>query len=783
MKKLIVLVVVLLCAPHAHAQRLSPQGGDITSVGATAGGGLTGGATSGAALLGLLRTCLTGEILKWDGSAWGCAADATGGGGISGLTTNKVAKATSATTIGDSQIVDDGTRVYLPDTSIGSVPGNAHTLAGTLNANSTAGTNGQVLKIVGGLPQWSTDADSGGDITGVTTAGPLSGGCTSGTCALTTSMATARILGRTSASTGVAEQLTGTQVTAMLDTATASLKGLVPASGGGTSNFYRADGTWAAPPGANALVTNNAVPRGNGTTQVAGSITDTGSAVSVASTSSAPLSVTTTNTATTDTVFTGTRSDTATAGDQTAIAIGQGSPQFQLIAETVNTSDLGAKFRLNTRWFNGSTYSNPNDLVVSGGSVGINQDISGLTYALQVSKSVNNTRAALFDGATVVTGGYLSVPNGNGASGGYQIDGADTLYRGAVDGHLYLKNPYNVAGGGAYDIIVEPSSSDGSIRFRTNGGMERLRISDGGTVTLTGNLTANGTTGTTGQVLKIVSGSPQWSADASGLGSQTITTTGTYDDYALSPDTTTITSTSAGTVTLRSMTGGVAGRCVNIINAGASVLDIAHDGGGTTTNRFALSGNVSWRQHVNEIVTACYGADDRWHIDRTRQIGAPFVTTTSASIGTTLGVTGNTSLQGSVNTIGDANTDTMVVNAGSTFNHTVVLGDATADQTDLKSRLTDTASGVTLSSCGTSPSRTTGTNAFTITVGTGTATSCTVTFATAYANEPTCSVTRRDSAGRTDIYFSSRTASGFTWTNAGGANMAGQLYDVICVGH
>jgi hypothetical protein len=33
------------------------------------------------------------------------------------------------------------------------------------------------------------------------------------------------------------------------------LKGLVPASGGGTTNFLRADGTWAAPPGGNSGVT------------------------------------------------------------------------------------------------------------------------------------------------------------------------------------------------------------------------------------------------------------------------------------------------------------------------------------------------------------------------------------------------------------------------------------------------------------------------------------------------------------------------------------------------
>lgn len=43
--------------------------------------------------------------------------------------------------------------------------------------------------------------------------------------------------------------ITGTQATALLDVFTTAAKGLAPASGGGTTNFLRADGTWAAPPG------------------------------------------------------------------------------------------------------------------------------------------------------------------------------------------------------------------------------------------------------------------------------------------------------------------------------------------------------------------------------------------------------------------------------------------------------------------------------------------------------------------------------------------------------
>jgi hypothetical protein len=57
------------------------------------------------------------------------------------------------------------------------------------------------------------------------------------------------IKGNVSGNGAVPVDLTGTQATTILDVFTSSLKGLAPASGGGTANFLRADGTWAAPTG------------------------------------------------------------------------------------------------------------------------------------------------------------------------------------------------------------------------------------------------------------------------------------------------------------------------------------------------------------------------------------------------------------------------------------------------------------------------------------------------------------------------------------------------------
>jgi hypothetical protein len=71
------------------------------------------------------------------------------------------------------------------------------------------------------------------------------------------------IKGNNTGSTANAADLTATQATAMLNQFTSSLQGLAPASGGGTTNFLRADGTWNAPSGSssiNATTSETAAP-------------------------------------------------------------------------------------------------------------------------------------------------------------------------------------------------------------------------------------------------------------------------------------------------------------------------------------------------------------------------------------------------------------------------------------------------------------------------------------------------------------------------------------------
>lgn len=82
------------------------------------------------------------------------------------------------------------------------------------------------------------------------------------TNALLAQMAQATVKGRASgAGTGAPTDLTAAEVTAILNEFTSLLKGLVPASGGGTSNFLRADGAFAVPPGtATGTVTTTGTP-------------------------------------------------------------------------------------------------------------------------------------------------------------------------------------------------------------------------------------------------------------------------------------------------------------------------------------------------------------------------------------------------------------------------------------------------------------------------------------------------------------------------------------------
>jgi hypothetical protein len=53
--------------------------GTITGITTAVGSGLQGGVTTGIATLSLIKTCTSGQVLSWNGTAWGCATVATTG--------------------------------------------------------------------------------------------------------------------------------------------------------------------------------------------------------------------------------------------------------------------------------------------------------------------------------------------------------------------------------------------------------------------------------------------------------------------------------------------------------------------------------------------------------------------------------------------------------------------------------------------------------------------------------------------------------------------------------
>lgn len=130
-------------------------------------------------------------------------------------------------------------------------------------SGTNTGDQTSIVGITGTLAQFNTAltgadfASGGGTATGTNTGDQF------------TAMTSSRILGRKTAGFGAAEELNGTDATSLLDSFAGSLKGLVPASAGGTSNFLRADGSWAPASGTGTLIRsamiylNTAVAGGN----------------------------------------------------------------------------------------------------------------------------------------------------------------------------------------------------------------------------------------------------------------------------------------------------------------------------------------------------------------------------------------------------------------------------------------------------------------------------------------------------------------------------------------
>ncbi len=194
------------------------------------------------------------------------------GGGLTGTYPNPTI---ASNAVGSSNIVDGS--IAAADIAATGVAANTYNNV-TVNAQGQV-TGGSNVSYVTGNQTITLSGDvTGSGATAITTA--IAPNAVTGAKILDGTVVNAdlanmganTIKGNNTAGPAAPADLTGTQVTAMLDNFTTTTKGLAPLSGGGTANYLRADGTWAAPPNTGGTVTSV----GTGAGLTGGPITTTG---------------------------------------------------------------------------------------------------------------------------------------------------------------------------------------------------------------------------------------------------------------------------------------------------------------------------------------------------------------------------------------------------------------------------------------------------------------------------------------------------------------------------
>jgi predicted acyltransferase (DUF342 family) len=358
------------------------------------------------------------------------------------------------------------------------------------------------------------------------------------------------------------------------------------------------------------------------------------------------------------------------------------------------------------------------DLVVVTGDLTVGDTVN------LVGSSINFGNAAT-DLVTVT--GDLTVTDAVQFDGAVDIDGNVTLGDAATD---------LVTVTGDLNVSDDTTLTDSLI---VNGNVT-LGNAATDTVTVTGDLTVSDDTTMTAGTTTV--------GDFRGT-VQTVSTTGTINDLSLDATTTVVRFTGASTVVLQGLTGGSEGRVVRLENAsGGNLIIVPSAGGSTAANQFLTSAGLN--NYIDSHDTIAYdGSSSRWRSGGVYQMSAANVIGAVVA-GTTLSV-------GSTATLGDSNDDVTAVRM-----------------------LKDSSSAPTLSSCGTSPTATGGSNGFVITVGTGSTTTCTATFATTKTNSPACVVATESNT--LDLYISAISATAITVSNQSGANMASTKIHVVCMG-
>lgn len=210
------------------------------------------------------------------------------------------------------------------------------------------------------------------------------------------------------------------EITANLNPFTSGLQGVAPASGGGSTHFLRADGSWATPPGATSgTVTSVSVTTAAG---VSGSVTNptTTPAITVSLGAITPTSVAASG-ALSGSNFSGSSSGTNT-GDQTTVSGNAGTATALQNARTINGTS-----------FNGTA------------NITVTADASTLTNTTLAAAVVNSSLTSVGTLSSLTVTGNASVGDVNVTSATVPVNGAylaaanmlgfatNTTYRGRID--------------------------------------------------------------------------------------------------------------------------------------------------------------------------------------------------------------------------------------------------------------------------------------------------------------------------------------------------------------
>lgn len=245
--------------------------------------------------------------------------------------------------------------------------------------------------------------------------------------------------------------------------------------------------------------------------------------------------------------------------------------------------------------------------------------------------------------------------------------------------------------------------------------------------------------------------------------------TGTVHNLSVSTTATILRLTTTGIVELTGITGGQQGRRLTVINAGPNLLKLYGEfASSTAANRFATgNGSPLWFRVGDGFVLEYSGS--RWHI-----------VAASHDILNNLEVVSTGVFDAGVNVAGD-----LAANGNASF------GDANTDKLFSRANVysvttSSAANKPAVTSCGTSPGVVGGSLGFNVTVGSGSPTACTVTFATAFDDVPACTITRIGGTTQQWFQWSTLSASAGTFqacnSTACGGNALTNSYSIHCVG-